>query len=63
MGIKEKVERNLMSDDLKILWNKIYERFEQEGKEGVKKVLEEEANNVKREFEDIKRNIERQIGG
>ncbi len=62
MGIKEDVEKYLNSDSLKGLWSDIYNRFEDEGKEGVKKFLEEKANEIKKEFEKIQENIERQIG-
>ena len=63
MGTKENVEKHLEDVDTKNLFEKIYEGFEKEGKGGVIKVLEEEAERIKKEFEIIKRSVEKQIGG
>jgi len=63
MGIKENIERYLEDDGIKKLFEKIYREFKEEGKGGIKKILEEEVRKIKEEFEIIKRNIEKQIGG
>jgi hypothetical protein len=63
MEIKENVEKYLEEDETKRLWESIYERFKEEGTDGIKKVLEEEVKKLQEEFESIKRNIEKQIGG
>jgi len=62
MGIKDDVERHLHSDSLKKMWIEIYSKFEDGGKEGVKRFLEEKANEIKKEFEKIQEDIQRQIG-
>ena len=62
MEVKENV-KNYLEDETKRLWESIYGGFEREGKDGIKKVLEEEAKRIKDEFGNIKRHIERQIGG
>jgi hypothetical protein len=63
MEIKENVGKYLEEDETKRLWESIYEGFKEEGTDGIKKVLEEEARRIQSEFESIKRNIEKQIGG
>jgi hypothetical protein len=63
MDIKENVGKYLEEDETKRLWESIYERFKEEGTDGIKKVLEEEVKKLQEEFESIKRNIEKQIGG
>jgi hypothetical protein len=63
MEIKENVEKYLEEDETKMLWESIYERFKEEGTDGIKKVLEEEMKKLQEEFESIKRNIEKQIRG
>ena len=63
MGIKENVEKYLKDIDTKNLFRKIYEGFENEGKDGVKKALEKEAEKIKKEFKEIKEYIEKQIRG
>jgi hypothetical protein len=63
MEIKENVEKYLEEDETKRLWESIYEGFKEEGTDGIKKVLEEEVKKLQEEFESIKRNIEKQIGG
>ena len=63
MGTKENVEKHLEDVDTKRLFEKIYKGFEEEGKSGIKKVLEEEVKKIKEEFESIKRNVEKHIGG
>jgi hypothetical protein len=62
MEIKENVEKYLEEDETKRLWESIYERLKEEGTDGIKNVLEEEAKKLQEEFESIKRNIEKQIG-
>jgi len=63
MGIKEDVERYLNGDDLKAIWNELYYRFEQEGKDGVKRFWVEKADKIKEEFTKIQEDIKRHIGG
>ena len=63
MGIRENVEKYFKDDSTKSLFEEIYEGFEKEGIGGIKKVLEKEVKRIKDEFESIKRDIEKQIGG
>jgi len=63
MKVKENVKKYLKEDETKRLWESIYEGFEKEGRDGIKKILEEKAKRIQDEFENIKRDIEKQIGG
>jgi len=62
LEIKENVKKFLKEDEIE-LWESIYERFKEEGKDGIKNVLEKEANRIQREFENIEREIKKQIEG
>jgi hypothetical protein len=63
MEVKENVKKFLEEDETKRLWEMIYDRFKEKGMDGIKEVLEEEAKKIQGEFERIKKNIEKQIGG
>lgn len=63
MGIKENIEKHLDEPDAKELFEKIYKGYEDSGVDGIVEVLEEEAEKIKEEFEEIKSRIEKQIGG
>jgi DNA-directed RNA polymerase subunit L len=68
MEVKENVRKFLESkeDEIIKLWKSIYEGFEKEGEEGgdgIKKVLERKAKSIQDDFESIKKDIEKQMGG
>jgi len=63
MGTKENVEKYLEDDDTKKLFGKIYEKFKEKGIDGIKECLEEEKKKIEEEFENIEKNIKKQIGG
>jgi hypothetical protein len=62
MEVKENVKKFIKEDEAKKLWENIYKGFKEEGMDGIKKVLEEEAKRIQDEFEKIKENIEKHIG-
>ncbi len=63
MELKERVKNNLNGEDLKTLWEKIYTAYEENGKDGIKKLLEKKVDEIKERFNEIKKNVEQQIGG
>jgi len=63
MGTKEKIKKNLDNEELKELFEEIYEGFLKKGKDGIRETVENKVNNIKKEFEEIKMKIENAIGG
>ncbi len=63
MGIQEKVLEKINDEEVKELWLKLYEEFIKNGKEGITKILEDEREKIKSEFEKHISKVEEILGG
>lgn len=61
--MKEKVLSKLDNNGLKKLWEEIYDVFSNKGKEGVKSILKNKIDELQKEFNEVKSDIEKQLGG
>jgi len=63
METKEKILANLKDEHEKKLFEEIYNAFLQDGGEGIKRVVNKEIEQIKKDFEKIKKQLENQMGG
>lgn len=59
MDYKEKVQNKIKKDELRNLWEKIYESYEQGGVEQIKLTLNELISSVKQDYKELIEKLEK----
>ena len=59
MAYKEKVQNKIKKDELRNLWEKIYESYEQGGVEQIKLTLNELISSVKQDYKELIEKLEK----
>lgn len=57
MEIEENVKKFLEEEEERNLWKEIFDAFQREGKEGIKTLLKKKEQEIKDEFEQVKKSL------
>lgn len=60
--MKDKVKNFLNNEGEKMLWEELFNAFQERGKEGVMSVIKEKAESIKKEFDEYKKRISEKLG-
>lgn len=61
--MKEKVAQFLEKDEEKLLWEELFNAFQEGGIDKVKEIIINKMNSIKEEFENYKETIRKKLGG
>ena len=61
MAYKEKVQNEIKKDELKNLWEKICESYEQGGMEHIKSTLNEQISTITKDHQEVLKKLERML--
>ena len=61
MAYKEKVQNKIKKDELKNLWEKICESYEQGGMEHVKSTLNERISTINKDYQEVLKKLEEML--
>lgn len=57
MEIEENVKKFLEEEEERNLWKEIFDTFQREGREGIKTLLKKKEQEIKDEFEQVKKSL------
>lgn len=61
--MKDKVKSHLTNDEEKQLWEELYNAFQEKGEKGLRDVIIKYKQEIKKEFEKFKKEIEKKLEG
>ncbi|MEM5831275.1 MAG: hypothetical protein ABIM98_09110 [candidate division WOR-3 bacterium] len=61
--MKDKVKNFLNNEEEKMLWEELFNAFQEGGEEKIKNVINEKIESIKKEFDEYKKKISEKLGG
>lgn len=61
--MKDKVKNVLKQEEEKMLWEELFNAFRDRGEDGIRSVIKEKAELIKKEFDYYKEKVSEKLGG
>lgn len=61
--MKDRVKNFLNNEEEKILWEELFNAFQERGREGIISIINGKAESIKKEFNEYKKKVSEKLGG